>query len=121
MKYMLMMFGGQQEMMETKSQEWIRDMIKFMIDIDKELRESGELVDQHGLADPSQAKTVRIQDGTPVVTDGPYAEYKESIAGYWVVECDEARAIDIVKRVVAFTGGAMEIRQAMSEPPPELL
>ena len=58
---MIMMFGDQNTMVETKTPEWIRNMIAFMEDLNRELEESGELVDSQGLVDPSQATTVRFQ------------------------------------------------------------
>ncbi|HEY2965876.1 MAG TPA: hypothetical protein VGJ99_06285, partial [Actinomycetota bacterium] len=78
MKYLIMMFGDQATMMETRTTEWIRSMIGFMQDLDRELRDAGEYVDGQGLVDPTQAKTVRFERGAPVVTDGPFAEAKES-------------------------------------------
>jgi len=118
MKYMVMMLGDQNAMMEVKSPEWIKNMIEFMGQVGSDLTESGELVEGHGLADPSRAKVVRIKDGIPVATDGPYAEAKESLAGYWIVDIDsEARAIEIATRVVAFTGEPIEVRQVMDAPP----
>ena len=51
--------------------------------------EAGELVFARGLVDGSQAKTVRLDDGVPVATDGPYAESKESLVGYWVLDVDD--------------------------------
>src|SRR6476620_950935 len=85
MKYMIMMFGSAGEMMDVKSPEWIREMIRFMQQLDVDLRASGEMVFNAGLADGSAAKTVRLTDGLPVATDGPYAEAKESLIGYWVL------------------------------------
>ena len=117
MKYMIMTFGDTSGL-EGKSPEWIKEMIEFMQRIDVELTESGELVFQQGLADPSQAKTVRFQDGAPVATDGPYAEAKESLAGYWLVDVEnEARALEIASRVVAFTHEPLEVRQVADAPP----
>ena len=118
MKYMILMLGDQATMMEVKSPEWIRDMIAFMGQVNDELIEAGELVDGHGLADASQAKTVRFVDGAPVPTDGPYAEAKESLAGYWIVDVEnESRALEIASRVVAFTHEPLEVRQVADEPP----
>ena len=118
MKYMIMMFGDQAGMMEARSVEWIREMIQFMQGMDQELRTAGELADSQGLADPTQAKTVRIKNGVPVATDGPFAESKESLAGYWIVDVDaEARAIEIASKVVAFIEGPVEVRQVMDAPP----
>ena len=120
MKYMIMMFGDPSTM-ETRSPEWIRNMIAFMQDLDGELHETGEYVDGQGLADPSQAKTVRFENGITVPTDGPFAESKESLAGYWIVDVSEERAVEIASRVVAFLeGGAIEVRQVMDmDAPPE--
>jgi hypothetical protein len=118
MKYMIMMFGEAATMMEVKSKEWIRDMIDFMQSTDKELREAGELVDSQGLADGRQAKTIRIKNGVPVATDGPFAEAKESVVGYWIVDVEnEARAIEIASKVVAHTKEPIEVRQVMDAPP----
>ena len=120
MKYLIMMFGDQATMMETRSTEWIRSMIGFMKDLDQELRDAGEYVDGQGLVDPTQAKTVRFENGAPVVTDGPFAEAKESLAGYWIVDVeDEARALEIASRIVAVIEGPVEVRQVMDAPPDE--
>lgn len=69
MKYIIMMFGDQATMTEVRSTDWIKAMIRFMGDIEKELADAGELVASEGLADPSQAK----RSGS-VPTDGPFAE-----------------------------------------------
>jgi hypothetical protein len=113
MKYMIMMFGGLGATMETRTPEWITGMHELMLKLDSELREAGELVASHGLVDPSQAKTVRFQNGAPVPTDGPFAEVKESLAGYWIVDVSEDRAIEIASRVVAYIEFPMEVRQVM--------
>jgi hypothetical protein len=117
MRYIIMMFGDQNTMFETKSQDWIRKMIAFMGQVDQELRDAGEWVDGQGLVDPSQAKTVRVVDGVPVATDGPFAEAKESLAGWWIVEATEERAIEIATKCVAFTEESVEVRQVADAPP----
>jgi hypothetical protein len=117
-KYMIMMFGDQAGMMAVRSREWVREMIQFMHDFNDDLTRSGELVHAFGLADATQAKTVRLQDGIPVATDGPFAESKESLAGYWIVDVEsEARAIDIASRVVAYIEREVEVRQVADRPP----
>jgi hypothetical protein len=117
MKYMILLFGDQATMVETRSTEWIRDMIKFMHDLDQELKDAGEYVDGQGLADPTQAKTVRFEQGAPVVTDGPFAEAKESLAGFWVLDATEDRVLEIASTIVAFIEGPVEVRQIMDAPP----
>ena len=113
MKYMIMMFGGLGASLASRTPEWITNMQAFMQQLDTELKESGEVVASHGLVDPSQAKTVLFQNGVPVPTDGPFAEVKESLAGYWVVDVSEERAIEIASRVVAINEHPMEVRRIM--------
>jgi hypothetical protein len=120
MKYMIMLFGDQATMVETRSVEWIRSMIQFMERISDELRDAGELAAAEGLADPTQAITVRFENGVPIPTDGPFAEAKESLAGFWIVDVEkEDRAIEIASKVAAFIEGPVEIRQVMDAPPEE--
>src|SRR5260370_2156418 len=88
MKYMIMTFGSAEAGIEAMGREWMKEMVAFMHGLDKDLRESGELVDDHGLADGSQAKTVRFENGIPLSTDRPFAESKESLPGYWIVDFD---------------------------------
>ena len=116
MKYMLMMFGDQATMLATKTPAWITTMIEFMDRTNSELMASGELVEGQGLVDPSLARTVRLRAGGPVVTDGPFAEPKGSLAGYWVLECDDERAIDVASQCVAVTGEPVEVRRVMDAP-----
>src|SRR3990172_1324517 len=65
MKYMIMMFGDQGTMVESRSTEWIRSMIGFMQDLEQEFRGAGEYVDGQGLADPTQAKTRPLRERRP--------------------------------------------------------
>ena len=117
MKYMIMMFGDAAPAMETKSPEWIEEMIGFMTQIDKHLTESGEPVFQQDLVDASTAKTVGLTDGVPVATDGPFAEAKEALIGFWVVDVEsEARVIEIASQIVEYAG-VVEVRQAMDARP----
>ena len=120
MKYMIMTFGSQDTMMKTKSTEWIKEMIDFMTVIDSDLRASGELVDDQGLVDPHQAKTVVFRDGAPVAIDGPFVDPDQSLAGWWVVDVpDERRATEIASRIVAFIEAPLEVRR-IAEGPPEV-
>ena len=119
MKYMLMMFGDGATMMEQHTPEWVTEMIAFMGTFNAELEKTGELVEARGLADPGTAKTVSLVGGQVVVSDGPFAEAKESLAGFWVFDvADEARAIELAGRVVVWAERA-ELR-VVAEAPPEL-
>ncbi|GAA3916598.1 YciI family protein [Actinoplanes auranticolor] len=117
MKYMLMMFGDGATMMQSRSQEWVSEMIGFMMSFNAELEKAGELVEARGLADPASARTVTLVDGQVVVTDGPFAEAKESLAGYWVLEVpDEQRAIERAGQVVVWAE-RVELREVPDGPP----
>jgi hypothetical protein len=117
MKYMLMMFGDGATMMQSRSQEWVGEMIQFMQSFNAELARAGEFVEARGLADPTTAKTVTLVDGQVVVTDGPFAEAKESLAGYWVLEVpDVERAIELAGEVVVWAE-RVELREVPDGPP----
>ena len=118
MKYMVLMFGDAGDMQTSMSKEWIREMIAFMVDVDKELRERGELVAAEGLAVPAQATTVRYEDGASVASAGPFSEPRASVAGWWIIDVEsEARAIEFAKHIVDFTHGPIEIRLVADGPP----
>ncbi len=119
MKYFMQTFGPVDGFAEgTVSKEWITEMIQFMHRLDEDLRKSGELVDAQGLAWPNQAKTVRFTNGKSIPTDGPFAEAKEALVGYWVLDVEnEARAIEIASRVVDYIKHPIELRQIMDAPP----
>lgn len=108
MKYMLMMVGPKREWDEMAdwSAEDIKANIRFMQQFNDKLVESGELLDAQGLTGPEQAKVVKAQPGgPPVVTDGPFPETKEFLAGYWIVDvASEERAIEIAGQASASPG-----------------
>ncbi|MEO3926399.1 YciI family protein [Micromonosporaceae bacterium B7E4] len=80
-----------------------------------EIHESGELVSAEALPDPAQTRTVRVRDGVPAVTDGPFVEAKEQFAGYFIVDCESMeRATEIAARFPDTRfGGAVEVRAVM--------
>lgn len=107
----------------------IQAHIAFMMGLNKDLRESGELVSAEGLADPKQAKVVRAgKDGAPI-TDGVFPEAKEFLAGYWIVDVESTeRAYAVAARASTAPGPggtplnmAIEVRQVMSGPPDEFI
>jgi hypothetical protein len=71
----------------------------------------GELLSTVALADPSNTKTVRVRDDAPAVTDGPYIEAKEFLAGYYLVECDSLeRATELAAAIPDARFTAIEVR-----------
>ncbi|MFC8920638.1 YciI family protein [Streptomyces sp. NPDC047821] len=111
MKYLVMVQGSQADYdaMSGKpsahspawSEKDLQAMFAFMQEINDDLAESGELVDGQGLAEPRRTRLVSLgEDGRPVITDGPYGETKELLAGYWVLDCASLeRVTEIAARV----------------------
>jgi len=63
------------------------------------------------LTDPAAARVVRLREGEPIVTDGPYAETKEVLGGYFVADCEDLdQAIELAQRVPVAAKGSVEIR-----------
>jgi hypothetical protein len=115
MKYMLLIYQNTAAFEALPERE--RDAVMNEADeIWQELTESGEWIGGEGLAHPSTSRTVRVRGGVPEVTDGPYVESKEQLAGYVLVECgSEQRAIDIAARWPDARYWAMEVRSLMSD------
>jgi hypothetical protein len=133
MKYMLMMHapraGWETAGIGTWPQDDIKAHIGFMMRFNEELKDAGELVGAEGLAGPQAARVVRAgKGGAPEVTDGPFAEAKEFLAGYWIVDCDSTeRAYEIAARASAAPGKGgvplnmpIEVREVMSAPPADM-
>jgi hypothetical protein len=110
-KYMILTYGSQQDYdgmagKATDKPAWSAEdfaaMVAFMESFNNDLEESGELVETRGLTAPVHTRRLRLQDGVPVVTDGPYAETQEVLAGYWIVECEGFdRATEIAARLAS--------------------
>ena len=131
MKFILMM-NAPRGSGDWQVNQWTPDELKahigFMLDLKKELTKSGELAGAEGLAPPEQAKVVRAgKNGVPAITDGPFPETKEFLAGYWIVDVDRPeRAYEIAAKVSSAPGPGgkpliipVEVRQVMSAPPVE--
>ena len=128
MKFMMMMHapkGDGDYGINDWSPEDFRTHIAFMHRYNRELVEAGEMVAAEGLAMPAEAKLVRAGANGMPVTDGPFAESKEFLAGYWIVEVDSAeRAYELAAKASAAPGPggkalnmAIEVRQVMCAPP----
>jgi len=129
MKYILMMNTMRSDgaAFPGWSGQDIQAHIAFMMRLNQDLRDSGELVSAEGLSFPDQARLVRAgKDGEPI-TDGVFPESKEFLAGFWMVDVDVAeRAYAIAARISAAPGAggaplnmSIEVRPVMSAPPAE--
>jgi len=129
MKFMLMMNAprGDGDWGVAKwSQEDLLAHVRFMKELARDLQTAGELVSAEGLASPGQARIVRAGKGpTPEVSDGPFAEAKEFLAGFWIVDVEtKERAYAIAGRASTAPGPGgtslnlpIEVREVMSAPP----
>jgi hypothetical protein len=115
MKFLLIMHINpaiMEELTEDERQEIMDGHGEFM----KTLRESGEMIGTEALADPSQSSVVRVRDGVPVVTDGPYLEAKEFLGGYYLVDvASRDRALELAAMIpdARFNGLGIEVRQVI--------
>jgi hypothetical protein len=112
MKYLVMVQGTQAdyEAMQGKasetsvawSQEDVQAMYAYMQALNDDLAESGEMIDGQGLTEPAKTRHVTLgDDGKAVITDGPYSETEELLAGYWVLDCASLeRVTEIAERVL---------------------
>ena len=128
MKYMLLMQASER-IMHPPIHEWdpadIKAHIDFMHDFNKQLVADGVFVEAQGLAGPNEAKVVRATaTGVPAVTDGPFPESKEFLAGYWVIDVESLdRAIEVAAGASAAPGPGgvtlnlpIEVRQVLTAP-----
>lgn len=92
MKFMLHMNvpKGNYQAMQW-SHEDLKRMVDYMHQLNKDLKDAGQFVVAEGLVPPTEARLVKADDGgNPIVTDGPFAESKEFIAGFWIVDVKDA-------------------------------
>jgi hypothetical protein len=114
---------------DTPMEEWKPEEIEAHLEhyraLHKELVASGELVESEVLSGPDLAKIVTSDGTAPVVTDGPFQEFKEWLAGYQIVDVEsEERAIEIAGRISAVPGPdgvalqqPIQVRQVMDHSP----
>jgi len=115
MKYLAMIYNNP-DAFESLS-EGDRDALMTEADIFiKEFQGTGEFLGGSALAHPATGKTVRVRNGGTQATDGPYAEAKEYLAGYYVLDVDSIeRAVEIVSKDPASRFWAVEVRPIMDE------
>lgn len=113
MKYMMLIHQGTTPLPGTDAWDGLAAEEKQAVYADyKALNETPGVTPGHGLDLPETATTVRVADGKTLTTDGPFAELKEAIGGYFIFEAgDLDAAIEVAGRVpAARLGGAVEIR-----------
>jgi hypothetical protein len=130
MKFILMMGMKTDEQSMSKGimtwpQSDIKAHMQFMVNLNRELKEAGQLISAEGLAWPDQAKLVRADANGAPLTDGVFPESKEFLIGYWIVDVEsEEEALRVAARASTAPGPGgvplnmpIEVRQVMSPPP----
>jgi hypothetical protein len=118
----MMLLPGSVELLE-KCAVPDRDLVLAMKKFNEKMRQAGVLLAAEGLHPTSKGVRVKTSAGNPVVTDGPFTEAKEVIAGYWLINVGSMdEAVEWAKRAPMPEGGIIEIRPIFEDCdfPPEL-
>jgi len=115
----MILIYGNQELWESFPADEFAELVRATDAHNAELRASGELVGAYGVADQVMAKTVRVHDGVPAVTDGPYIEAKEYLGSFTIVDCEGLeRALEIAAANPAARFLSIEVRPLEHEAAP---
>jgi hypothetical protein len=117
MKYVILIYGNPESraIWESFSDDEKAAGYAYYAKLGDELAASGELIVTEALADASQTKRVAVRDGRTVTTDGPFAEAKELLAGFFLLECESIeRAIEWAARMPEAELGLIEVRPVLA-------
>ena len=107
MKYMLLIYMGEQAISDGERQQCYKDSTQLAHD----LHAAGQFISANPLQPVASATSIRVREGKRLVTDGPFAETREQLGGYFLVEANDLdEAIAIASRIPAAKWGTVEIR-----------
>jgi hypothetical protein len=121
-KYLILIYSNpaSREIWEGFSDDQRAEGFRWYTALGEELAASGELIVTEALADPSLTTRVSVRDGQVVTSDGPYAESKELLAGFFLLDCESlARAVEIAARLPEAELGLVEVRPVRDLDPTE--
>jgi hypothetical protein len=108
MQYMLLIYGGNGR---EYSDDELQALYREYFQLGDDLRAAGKLISSEELAPVASATSIRVRNGDTLVTDGPFAETKETLGGYYLIEADSLdEAIEWAARIPASRDGTVEIR-----------
>jgi hypothetical protein len=116
MKYLILIYGNPEsrKIWEGLSAAQRAEGLDVYRALNDDLEASGEMIVSEALADPSLTKRVRVHEGRTMTTDGPFAEVKELLAGFYLVECESVeRAVELAARIPEAAFGLVEVRPVM--------
>ena len=110
MQYLLLIYDDEKAW-SARSADERRSMMEKYLAYSAALRDAGVYVDGNALTDTTDATTIAVRDGDLLVSDGPYAETKEQLGGYYIIDCDTAaEAREWAARIPSAASGSIEIR-----------
>jgi hypothetical protein len=110
MKYMLLIYGNQADMPNYTPEE-MRDFRKEWHSLTAEMKAAGVFVDNNGLAPVTDATSVRVRNGKTLISDGPFAETHEQMAGYYLLNCNDLdEALEWAAKIPGARWGTIEVR-----------
>ena len=113
MKYLLLIYMSENAMNDAERESCYQESTKLAHD----LKASGQYLAANPLHPAATAASVRIRDGKPIITDGPYAETREHLGGYFLVEAANVEeAVRIAQRIPGARRGTVEVRQVLDIP-----
>jgi hypothetical protein len=115
-KYLILIYSNpaSREIWEGFSDDQRAEGFRYYAALAEELAASGELIVTEALADPSLTRRVSVRDGQTLTTDGPYAEAKELLAGFFLLECEDMeRAVEVAARVPEAELDLVEVRPVL--------
>jgi hypothetical protein len=119
-KYMLLIMFNDASW-DSLSEDERQEVFQGHGDFIKLITETGEMAGTTALMQPAHSATVRVRDGVPVVTDGPFVESKEYLAGYYLVDCESReRALELAAMIPDARFSALEVRPVMDQAVPEV-
>lgn len=116
MKYLVLIYGNpaSREIWEGLSEAQRAEGLQGYAALNEDLAASGEMIVSEALADPALAKRVSVREGRAMTTDGPFAEAKEHLAGFYLIECQSVeRAVEHAARIPEAALGLVEVRPVL--------
>ena len=114
MKFMLLLWGDEGHWADMSEEESAAEMARWE-EYSNQLIAARAMVSGEGLQPSATSKTLRVENGEPVVTDGPFAETKEQLGGFYVIECESLDdALEWAAKVPSAERGSTEVRPVIS-------
>jgi hypothetical protein len=115
-KYLILIYSNpaSREIWEGFSDDQRAEGYRYYAALTEELAASGELIVSEALADPSLARRISVRDGQTLTSDGPFAETKEVLGGFFLLDCESVeRAVEVAARVPEAELGLVEVRPVL--------